>query len=152
MIIDWINGLTLQDYVKRHFAQALGSQGTRVKKLSQTLQAAIAPYVQAGKVTVALRPAVGAVPDLSIHFKQPVDRRFFAQAARPLEKFLWQTSATVTVWIEAFREEERLHLDGLLQRIAPYGDRIFIGVDKKLRKRVPIDSSVFNVVLEERLG
>jgi hypothetical protein len=55
------------------------------------------------------------------------------------------------LWIEEFREEEIPDLDGLLQRLAQYGDRIFIGVDKKLRNIVPIDSSVFNVVLEEKI-
>lgn len=151
VILDWINGLTMQDYVKRYFVKAVGSQGTVVKKLSHTLQAAVAPYVHAGKVTVALRPAVDAVPDLSIKLKGYVDHGFFARAAQHLEKFLRQTSSTITLWIEEFREEETPDLDYLLQRLARYGDRIFIVVDKKLRNLVPIDSSVFNVVLEEQI-
>ena len=151
VILDWINGLTMQDYVKRHFVKAVGSQGTVVKKLSHTLQVAVAPYMHAGKVTVALRPAVDAVPDLSIKLKGYVDHGFFARATRHLEKFLRQTSSTITLGIEEFREEEIPDLACLLQRLARYGDRIFIVVNKKLRNIVPIDSSVFNVVLEEQI-
>jgi hypothetical protein len=36
---------------------------------------------------------------------------------------------------------------GLLRRLARYGDRVHIVVDERLRVLVPIDSSVFNLVL-----
>ena len=41
----------------------------------------------------------------------------------------------------------------MLSRLARYGDRVSIIVDEKVRSLIPIDSSVFNLVLagpEER--
>lgn len=40
------------------------------------------------------------------------------------------------------------HLNRLLRRLAPYGDRVFIHVDAKLRELVRIDSSVFHLLLD----
>jgi hypothetical protein len=38
-------------------------------------------------------------------------------------------------------------MQDLLRRLARYGDRVSIVVDDRLRTLVPIDSSVFNLVL-----
>jgi hypothetical protein len=66
-----------------------------------------------------------------------------------LETLLRKTQSTITLRIEALREHERPHLDRLLARLARHGDRIFIVVDERLRKIIRIDSSVFQLVLEE---
>jgi hypothetical protein len=60
---------------------------------------------------------------------------------------LRRTPSTVTLCIEFAQEAELLHLNRLLRRLAPYGDRIFIRVDSKLRELVRIDSSVFHLML-----
>ena len=72
----------------------------------------------------------------------------FSRAAGPLEKLLKCTPSTVTLRIELLPEAEIFHLNGLLRRLAPYGDRIFVHVDAQLRGLVRVDSSVFHLILE----
>jgi Domain of unknown function (DUF4070) len=76
------------------------------------------------------------------------DRRFFARAARPMERILRRTSATLTLRIEAFREHERKHLERLLRRLARHGDRVSIVLSEGLRGLVHVDSPKFHLVLE----
>jgi hypothetical protein len=40
-------------------------------------------------------------------------------------------------------------MDYLLGRLARYGDRVSIVIDRKLRDKVRIDSSVFHLVLQD---
>ena len=77
-----------------------------------------------------------------------LDKSFFSRVARHLEKLLRRTPSTLTLRIELAREADIFHLDRLLRRLAPYGDRIFIHVDARLRELVRIDSSVFHLILD----
>jgi hypothetical protein len=47
----------------------------------------------------------------------------------------------------AFQAHQLEPFQGLLRRLARYGDRAHIVIDERLRALVPIDSSVFNLVL-----
>ncbi len=61
---------------------------------------------------------------------------------------LRRTQAQVTVVVEEVQEQQLLYLQNMLQRLARYGDRIYISVAEPLRARLNIDSSVFHLVLE----
>ena len=78
-----------------------------------------------------LEPPAARLPALQIALKDWPDRRFFKRAARPVERVLRRTSATLTLRIEAFREHERAHLERLLRRLARHGDRISIVVSEE---------------------
>lgn len=147
-ITDWIMGLAMRDYVERRFGVAMISRQATASRLFESLQAALAVYLQSGKVILALKdgPAVGL--HLSVSFRGWLDRSFFSRATRHLEKLLRRTPSTVTLRIELEPEADIFHLNRLLRRLAPYGDRIFIHVDAKLRELVRIDSSVFHLILE----
>jgi radical SAM superfamily enzyme YgiQ (UPF0313 family) len=86
-------------------------------------------------------------PHVSISLRLPVGRRFFRRTARQLEHLLADSSSTLTLKIEKFAERERAHLERFLQRLARYGDRVWIVLDESVRSVVRIDSSVFNLVL-----
>jgi len=171
-ILDWIAALAMHDYVRRHFATPVARHAAAVDRLGNALARAIARYLREGKVALtwlgterapgddALAPTpdpatahaasrgwTGRLPALQIALKDWPDRRFFARAARPVERVLRRTSATVTLRIEAFREHERAHLERLLRRLARHGDRISIVVSEGLRELVHIDSSRFHLVL-----
>ncbi|MCZ7565385.1 MAG: hypothetical protein M5U08_17690 [Burkholderiales bacterium] len=88
-----------------------------------------------------------ASPALELEVKDWPDRRFFARAARPVERVLRRSAATLTLRIEAFREHERAHLERLLRRLARHGDRISVVVSDGLRELVHVDSSRFHLVL-----
>jgi len=141
-------GLAMRDYVERRFGVAMKSRRAAASTLFESLQAALASYLQSGKVVVALKDGPTAGPDLFVSLSGWLDRAFFSRAARHLEKLLRRTQSTVTLRIELAPEAEIFHLNRLLRRLAPYGDRIFIQVDAKLRELVRIDSSVFHLILE----
>jgi radical SAM superfamily enzyme YgiQ (UPF0313 family) len=171
-ILDWIAALAMRDYVRRHFATPVARQAAAADRLGNALARAIARYLREGKVALtwlgtdpapageplavssppataqaASRAWTGRLPAVQIALKDWPDRRFFARAARPVERVLRRTSATLTLHIEAFREHERVHLDRLLRRLARHGDRISIVVSEGLREMVHIDSSRFHLVL-----
>jgi hypothetical protein len=142
-VMDWIAGLSMRDYVDRHFGVRRGEE-----KLLNKLSAAIArAAAQAGdaRVVLGLR---ATVPNLSIHFGDGLPGPFIERAARHLERLLARTRVTLTLRIEALREQELPSLERLLERLRRYGDRVSIVVDRELRKKLSIDSSVFHLVLE----
>lgn len=53
----------------------------------------------------------------------------------------------MTLHVEALRADQRRQLEHLLKRLAPYGDRVSIWIDERVRPLVPIDSSVFHLLL-----
>jgi hypothetical protein len=68
-----------------------------------------------------------------------------------LERLLKDTRASVTLRVDALQTQQFDHFQGLLRRLARYGDRVHIVVDERLRALVPIDSSVFNLVFARRV-
>jgi radical SAM superfamily enzyme YgiQ (UPF0313 family) len=147
-ITDWIMGLAMRDYVERRFDVTKISRQAIASRLFQSLQAALAVYMESGKVIVALKDGPAAGLNLSVSIKGWLDRSFFSRTARHLEKLLKRTPSTVTLRIELAHEVEVRYLDRLLRRLAPYGDRIFIHFDARLRELVRIDSSVFHLILD----
>ena len=146
-ITDWIMGLAMRDYVERRFGVAMNSGQAAASRLFESLQAALAVYLRSGKVMLAMKDSPAAGLNLSVSFRGWLDRSFFSRTASHLEKLLKRTPSTVTLRIELAHEAEVFHLNRLLRRLAPYGDRIFIHFDTKLRRHVRIDSSVFHVIL-----
>ena len=147
-ITDWIMGLAMREYVERRFGVAIKTRQVAAVRLVESLQAALAVYLRSGKVIVALKGSPAAGLNLFVSLKGWLDKAFFSRAASHLEKLLRRTPSTVTLRIELAPEAEIFHLNRLLRRLAPYGDRIFIHVDAKLRELVRIDSSVFHLMLE----
>ena len=144
VVSDWIIALSMADFVERHFEPARDEHKT-AEPFVASVRAAIAKYLEGGKVGIAVGP--GPVPNVSLSLGNLPDGGFFAHAARPLERLLRHTRASVTLSIEAFHAPHLADLQRLLNRLARYGDRVSIVLDERLRHRVPIDSSVFNLVL-----
>jgi radical SAM superfamily enzyme YgiQ (UPF0313 family) len=147
-ITDWIMGLAMRDYVERRFDGGATPRQAAALRLFESFQSALAAYLRSGKVSVALKEEPAAGPELFVSLRGSLDRSFFLRAARHLEKLLKRTPSTVTFRIEMEHGTEVSHLNRLLRRLAPYGDRIFIHVDARLRGLVRIDSSVFHLMLE----
>jgi len=144
---DWITSLSMADYVARNFDTA-PEDASRVEHGAASVRAALARYLEAGKLACTLRP--GPIPDLSLSLSHLLDAGFYSNAAKPLERLLRTTRANITLNIESFHEAQCQHLDALLKRLACYGDRVSIVLDERLRTLLPIDSSVFNLVLRPR--
>jgi hypothetical protein len=141
-VSDWINGLSMQAYVKEHFTSAGVDQGVLERRVA-AVRSALAGYLAAGKVTLSFQQ-----PDLALSLKALLDGRFFRRAGRGLERLMKDTRARLILHIDAQPTQQPEHLSLLLSRLARYGDRVSIVVDEKLRSLIPIDSSVFNLVLK----
>ncbi len=151
-ILDWIAALAMRDYVRRHFDAGSRRKAARADRLGNALTHALARYVRDGKVVLSRERVTASLPAFSVVVKDWPDRRFFARIARPLERILRYTPATLTLRIEVFREHEREHLERLFRRLARYGDRISVIVSERLRDLVRVDSSRFLVVLADPLA
>jgi hypothetical protein len=71
-----------------------------------------------------------------------------ARVVRRAERLLRRTAAGVTLRIEELHTDQHQKLDRLLQRLAPYGDRVSIWMSERVRALLPVDSSVFHVLLD----
>lgn len=147
-IQDWIVGLTMRDYVDRHFIQEFEEINPLFDNHLKLIQKAFQRYLNGGALELSLNQVKNAAANLSISMKGWVDRDFFIPAADNLEKILQNTTSSITLHIEEFHEAQIQYLNQLLNRLSRYGDRINITVHERLRNVIKIDSSVFNLVLD----
>lgn len=142
VISDWITGLSMRAYAERRFGLAAADAGAQQRYL-QALRRATERYLQAGAIALQV-----ARDEVQLALTGRPDARFFARAAPRLEKLLRHTGTTLTLRIEALSAQHAAHLQRLLARLARHGDRVSVIVEEKLRALVPVDSSVFRVVLQ----
>ena len=147
VISDWITALSMREFAERRLAPA-PTEAAAVEATVESVRVAMAPYLTSGQLALTLRS--GDAPHLSVCVRGPLDRAFFGRAGPLLETFLEHQRATITLQIDAFQELQRSALERVLSRLARYGDRVSIIVAERLRPLVPIDSSVFDLVLAER--
>lgn len=146
VISDWITGLSMQAYVRRRFTRDHAEESA-VERHVRALRLVVTRYLDAGKVALAWRPGLLQV-DLTL--AGLLDARFFSRTAPRLERLLRRTHSTLTLHIEELHAQHVAHLQRLLARLARHGDRVSIVLHEKLFVLVPIDSSVFNLVLWTR--
>ncbi|RMF59157.1 MAG: radical SAM protein [Calditrichaeota bacterium] len=147
-IKDWIIGLSMRDYVDRHFVMEFEKVNQLTHNYFVEIERLFQRYLNLGAIELSLERIKDKAAHLQISFKAGLDKRFFSQAAKHLEKVLENTAASITLRIEDLQETHLKHLQRLLNQISEYGDRVNIAVNEKLRHLVEIDSSVFNFVFE----
>lgn len=147
VIQDWVVGLSMRDYVERHFVQEFEKVNQLAHNYLKIIEAAFHRHLNHGSLEVSLNQVKHAAANLSISLKGSLDRDFFIRIRHHLEKVLDDTTSSVTLHIKELHETELKHLNKLLKRLSDHGDRIHISVHEKLRHVVEIDSSVFNLVL-----
>jgi radical SAM superfamily enzyme YgiQ (UPF0313 family) len=144
-VADWIVGLSMRDYIDRHFEPVGEPARHAVRQYLWRLERALARYRQAGALEVSLAEARNAAGNLSLHLKGWLDRGFFDRAARHLEDALRNTSTYVTLRVDHLHETHVRHWHRLLRRLDRYGDRVEIVLSEALRQRLRVDSSVFTL-------
>jgi radical SAM superfamily enzyme YgiQ (UPF0313 family) len=149
VIVDWIVGLSMRDYVDRHFRSAQRDEA-RLAKLSAKVQRIAARSWS--DILVARTHVADALPGLSIALRGPAWRGFLTPAARHLEALLRKTRVSLTLRLDALcadalHEADIEALQRLLARLSRYGDRVCIELGEKARSLVKIDSSVFRLRL-----
>ncbi len=146
VLADWIAGLAMRDYIKRHFMTDRDREQRLARLTSAMLHKLCAADVRRGVVEIGNRIGEDGT-HLQILLRGFVSQVFFTHAARRLERMLRHSAATVTLHIEALRADQQRQLEHLLKRLAPYGDRVSVWIDERIRPLVPIDSSVFHLLL-----
>jgi radical SAM superfamily enzyme YgiQ (UPF0313 family) len=144
-INDWIAGLAMRDYVERRFGLRRTAGPRRLRRWARAVERAASRYVKAGAVGVELAPDRTR---LAVHLKGLVDRDFFRRTARPIDRLLRRTPATLALHVEELRESALPELRRWLARLARHGDRVSVFVAERWRTALAIDSSVFDLVLE----
>ena len=148
VIQDWIVGLSMRDYVQRHYGERIVGLRTGARRRMERIERCFRRYVRRGTLELSLEEVRDAVSNLSVLMRGRLDRRFFRRAGHHFEKVLEQTTASITLRIDALHHEHRGHMKRLLRRLARFGDRVSITVRDELKEIVDADSSVFNVILE----
>ena len=144
-VADWIVGLSMRDYIDRHF-EPVGEPARRAaREYLRRLERAFGRYRRAGALEVSLAEARNAAWNLSLHLKGWLDRGFFVRASRHLEAALRDTTTYVTLRVDHLHETHVRHWQRLLRRLARYGDRVEIVLSEAMRQRLVVDSSVFTL-------
>jgi radical SAM superfamily enzyme YgiQ (UPF0313 family) len=146
-IVDWIAGLAMRDYVDRRFAFDNAHSAALSGKWFPVMQRAIARPIAQGAASIELALSTQAAPRLRLRLEGRLERAFFERAARRLGQLLARTSASVTLVLNEVEPRRLPDLQRLLQRLARYGDRVYVEIGERLRHIVEVDSSVFHVVL-----
>lgn len=149
-IEDWIVGLSMRDYIERHFAEPATEGRRLVQRSLEQLERAFRRYREAGalELEMVLSGARNRAAEFSLTLRGHLDGAFFTRAARHLDRVLRQSRSSLTLRIEALHEACLPDLDRLLRRLSRHGDRIRITVHQTLRGMVRVDSSVFVLSFE----
>jgi len=147
-IMDWIAALSMRDYVGRHFAVPRLRDAAVATRWFASVERAIGRCLARAGATIELHLVAGAVPRLELRLRGHLDAAFFRRCARRLRSLLRRTRATVTLVVEEVQHPQLAPLARMLRRLERYGDRVHIAASESMRAMLPIDSSVFHLVLE----
>lgn len=148
VIQDWTIGISMRNYIDRHFITVEEGEESLARSHFESFERSLGKYLSKGIVEVSFDRYKNAAANLLISIKRKPDGDFFENVAPHIENVLKNTPSSITLKIEEFHDEHHRHLHRLFKRLSRYGDRIYIAVHEKLRDKVHIDSSVFNLVLE----
>jgi radical SAM superfamily enzyme YgiQ (UPF0313 family) len=145
VVVDWIAGLAMRDYVERRFGRRQALAPSAARRWRRVLERVAANDLRAGTVGLEL---VADPLRLVIRLRGLVDRDFFRRTTRPLLRLLRRTPATLALHVEELRESLAPELERWLARLSRYGDRVSVRLAERWRDAIRIDSSVFDLVLE----
>ncbi|MFQ5677188.1 MAG: DUF4070 domain-containing protein, partial [bacterium] len=148
VVRDWITGLSMRDYVDRHFVLEFDKVNQLTYNYLKQIEQLFQRYLNLGALEVSLNHIKNKAAELTISMKIGVDQKFFVRVAHHLEQILKNTTSSITLHIEELHEAQHQNLNNLLKKLSRYGDRVTIAMSAKLRGLIEIDSSVFNLVFE----
>ena len=148
VITDWIAGLAMRDYLRRHF----GADPMRAERLVRGTADWLRRRYAASRPDGL--PRITAVfengrSELRLILRGHVGRVFPFRALRRLERMLRCSAAALSLRIEELSAGQPDQIRELLRRLEPYGQRVSIWTHEGLRHLLPVDSSTFHVVLDE---
>jgi hypothetical protein len=151
VIIDWIAGLAMRDYVRRHFGAEPLRAERLVHKTADWLHRRYAASLPNGLPRISAAFENGRA-ELQVILSGHMGRLVPLRAARRLERMLRCSATALSLRIEGLGADQQDQVRELLQRLEPYGQRVSVWTHERLRHLLPLDSSTFHVVLEESGG
>jgi hypothetical protein len=148
VVSDWVVGLSMKNYVDRHFVQEYQEDTKRVMRHVERMKEAFRQLRHEGALGVSTRESANTASAVWISMKGRLDPVSFKSVAANVEQLMRNTRSSVTFQIAGFNREQQAQLARLLKRLSRYGDRIHFRLDEKSRKVIAIDSSVFNLGLQ----
>lgn len=151
VVTDWIAGLAMRDYVRRHFGAEPLRAERMVHKTADWLHQRYAASLPNGL------PRISAVfengrAELQVILSGHMGRLVPLRTARRLERMLRCSATALSLRIEGLHADQQDQVRELLQRLEPYGQRVSVWTHERFRHLLPLDSSTFHVVLEESGG
>jgi len=147
VVHDWVIGLSMKDYVDRHFIIEQENDRSRVVAHLEMIKHALNRYLHQGSLDVSVKQANNAGTNLLFSMRGKLGKDFFISAAHQLENMLRDTKSSLTIRIEEFNAMEIHLLETMLNRLLCYKERIVIAADERSRRIIDIDSSIFTVAM-----
>jgi hypothetical protein len=144
-IADWICGLSMRDYVERHFGMSEVRASVAPTGHRRALERAAATYVSSGHARIEVSADSRC---FALHVTQLIDDGFLRRTRRPLARLLRRTPATLALHFPELPEHLLPDVAQWLRQLARYGDRVWLCVGDRLRATLPIDFSRFNLLLD----
>ncbi len=145
VITDWIAGLSMQNYILRHFRDSRDKDTQLALRIVQRIRQSI-PLIASQAVSLSVRTGH---PWVTLRLRlQHNDADFLVPTAKKLKKLMKKTAARLTLRIEALYAEQGRHLEQMLKLLAEYNDRVSIYIKQELQPLITADLSRFNIVLK----
>ncbi|UCG50662.1 MAG: B12-binding domain-containing radical SAM protein [Candidatus Latescibacterota bacterium] len=147
VINDWIMGLSMKNYMDRHFVREFRRDAQRVRRHVERMKKVFRDRRHKGALRVTAREFADAATAVRISMTGRLEPVSFKSVTGHVEHLLQKTRSSVTLQIAEFPREQLGQLSRLLKRLSRYGDRIHILMDESSRRIIPIDSSIFHLAL-----
>ena len=146
-ISDWIVGLSMRDYVDRHFGPAEPGSPTAWDAQIARLSAFIARSRDRARLALTDRGESDGVPVLTLSVYTGRGRRQLARAARHLRALLAATPSKLRLRVVGAREVDIPQLRRMLRQLADFGDRVSIELAETLHEWLAADMRPFELIL-----
>lgn len=147
VIVGWIAGLSMRDYIRRHFPLNMKKEKHLIQKTIEYIRRTSVTALRQGSLEVS-SCIIKSRANLVITLRGHVDTLFLPRVTRRFKRLLHKSTVTLTLHIDRIYEDQYQQLGQMLQRLADYGDRISLRVSKSIKPVLPVDFSRFHVVVE----
>jgi hypothetical protein len=146
-ISDWIIGLSMRDYARRHLTSDAVEPGLADRHIA-AFCADVRHYAEQDSITVSLED--GSVADLAIAFGKLRNRRILQRIDRHLQGLLTNTQVKLVLRVQNFEMPHRKQFKRLLNGLRRHSHRVSIVLDHPRLSLAGVDTSVFHLTLPAR--
>ena len=146
-ISDWIVGLSMRDYVDRHFGDAEPNSPAAWDAQIARLCAFIARSRDRARLALTDRSESDGIPVLTLSVRGGRGSRQLARAARQLRALLAVTPSKLRLRVFDAREVDVPQLRRMLRQLAEFGDRVSIEIAETLHEWLAPDMRHFELIL-----